>query len=184
MTSITRRNALVGATAAAVVTGAITAPLATMAAGNPDAALLAQCDRLDAALAALTEAHRKFSEARSEAEQTMPLEQPWLYDEEPVEEARKITVYHRHMEARGVPALSREWGRLLTKCGDLSAAVLRTDARTPAGILRKLALVPYGFEDNDMAAHWSVHHGEDDPVAFVIGSIRRDLERLTGEASL
>ena len=181
--SISRRDALMGATAAAVVTGAATVPLATMAAGNPDVALLALCDRLDAALAALTEAHRKFSEARSEAERTLPLEQPWLYDEEPAEEARKIAVYHRHMEARGVPALSREYSGFATKCGDLSAAVLRTDARTPAGILRKLGLVPYGLEDDDdIAAQWSVVHDEPDAVEFVIGSIRRDLERLAGEA--
>ena len=59
MTSITRRDALRGATAAAVVTGAATAPLAVKAAGNPDADLLALCDRLDAALAAQKEAHRK-----------------------------------------------------------------------------------------------------------------------------
>ena len=184
---ISRRDALRGATAAAVVTGAVTAPLAFKAvnvkaalAGDPDAALLALCDRLDAALAALTEARRKHSEARSEAERTIPLEQPWLVGRDPAEQARKRAIYKRHMEGHGLPALYREYCGLVTECGDLSADVLHTRAQTPAGIIRKLVLVPYGAEDNALEAQWAVEHNEPDPVAFMVGSIRRDLERLSG----
>ncbi len=49
--SISRRTALATG-AAAITTGVVTAPLAIKAAGNPDATLLAMCDRLDAALLA------------------------------------------------------------------------------------------------------------------------------------
>ena len=184
---ISRRDALLGATAAAVITGAITAPLAIKAAaakaalaGDPDAELLALCDRLDAALAAWTEISGKHSEARSGAERTIPLEQPWLVGRTPAEQARKEAIYHRHMEGHGLPALYREYCGLATECGDLSADVLHTRARTPGGIIRKLVLVPYGAEDDDLGAQWAVEHNEPDPVAFVVGSIRRDLERLSG----
>ena len=129
MTSITRRDALMGATAAAVVTGVATAPLAVKAAGNPDADLLALCDRLDAALAAQKEAHRKWTKVQAEAERTVPLDEPWLYDSDTAEQERKRTVDFRHMVDQGVSALSREWNRLFAEFGDLSAAVLRTRAR-------------------------------------------------------
>ena len=53
-----------------------------------------------------------------------------------------------------------------------------------------MGLVPYGggdldaqMADDDLTAHWSVHYGEDDAIAFVVGSVRRDLERLAGEES-
>ena len=186
---ITRRNALVGATAAAAVTGLTTAPLAMKAAGvkaalagDPDAGLLALSDRLDSALAAWTEARRRFSEIGYEAERTMPLEQPWLVGRTPAEQARKRAIYDRHMKAHGVLTLGRECAKLEGECGDLSAAVLRTRAQTPAGIIRKLALVPYGIQDSDLGSGWAVEYGEPDPAAFVVGSIRRDLERLAGEA--
>ncbi len=187
--NITRRYALLGATAAAAVTGLTVAPLAIKAAGvkaalagEPDVSLLALCDRLDAALAAWTETSRKFYSARYEADRTMPLEQPWLVGRTPAEQARKQAIYDRHMKAHGVRALAREKGKLEGECGDLSAAVLRTRAQTPAGIIRKLALVPYGAQDGDLEIQWAIKHDEHDPVAFVVGSIRRDLERLAGSA--
>ena len=58
--SISRRNALMGATAAAVVTGAITAPLAIKAAGVK-AAMAAQLDPV-AALVRKAEAYEKWLE--------------------------------------------------------------------------------------------------------------------------
>ncbi len=149
-------------------------------AGDPDVALLALCDRLDSALAAWKEAGRKYSEAWGEADRTMPLEQPWLVGRTPAEQARKQAIYDRHMEAHGVQTLCRECAKLEGECGDLSAAVLRTRARTPAGIIRKLALLPYGVQNSDLGPSWAVEHGEPDPVTFVVGSIRSDLERLAG----
>ena len=180
--SISRRDALVGATAAAVVTGAATVPLAVKAAGNPDAALLALCDRLDSTLAACEEVHGRWCEVQSEANRTMPLEVPWLYSNDPAECARKEAVFDQHLEDCGSSALQREYEGLLTECGNLSVAVLRTRARTPAGIIRKLALVPSeDNSDDDLTSEWVAYHGEPDPVAFVVESIRRDLERLAGE---
>ena len=181
--SISRRDALVGATAAAVVTGATMAPMALKAAGNPDADLLALCDRLDTTLAACEEAHRKLRKTRSEAEKTMPLEKPWLADDDPAEKARKRAGYDRHMEGHGVSALYRDWIRLLTECGNLSVAVLRTRARTPAGIIRKLDLVRDAADDDELAMDWGAAHGEPDPVAFVVESIRADLEQLAGRVA-
>ncbi len=110
----------------------------------------------------------------------MPLEQPWLVGRTPAEQARKQAIYHRHMEAHGVQTLGRECAKLEEECGDLSAAVLRTRARTPAGIIRKLALVPYG-RGSYLGPHWAMAYGEPDPVAFVVGSIRRDLESLAAD---
>ncbi len=184
---ITRRNALLGASAAAV-TGLTVAPLAIKAAGvmaalsgEPDVALLALCDRLDFALAAWTETQKKHSTAWHEVGRTMPLEQPWLVGRTPAEQKRKQAIYDRHMKAHGVRTLGRAYAKLEGECGDLSAAVLRTRAQTPAGIIRKLALLPYGVQDSDLEPQWAVKYGEPDPVAFVVGSIRRDLERLAGE---
>ena len=176
MTAITRRTAL-ATSAAAVVTGATTAPLAIKAAlaGDPDADLLALSDRLDSALAAWTETRRRHRETWYEAERTMPLEQPWLVGRTPAEQARKQAIYDRHMEAHGVQTLGRECAKLEGECGDLSAAVLRTRARTPAGIIRKLALVPYGVQDSDLEPQWAIGHDEPDPVAFVVGSVDNKL---------
>ncbi len=174
---ITRRDALMGAGAAAVVAGV---PGAVQ--GDPDAVLLVLSDRLDSALAAWTEAGRRHSDAWYEAERTMPLEQPWLIGRTPAEQAHKRAIYDRHVKAHGIMILGRECGKLEEECGGLSAAVLRTRAQTPAGIIRKLVLVPYGVQDSDLEPYWAVECGEPDPVAFVVGSIRHDLERLAGEA--
>ena len=95
---ISRRNALMGATAVAVVTGTATVPFAVKAAGDPDADLLALCDQLDATLVASEEVHRRLSTAQDEAHRTMPLEKPWLAADDPVECARKEAVLTKHME--------------------------------------------------------------------------------------
>ncbi len=178
MTGITRRRVMTGAGAATV---AAVMPAAALAEGG-DVALLALCDRLDSALAAWTEARRRHSKAWYEADRTMPLEQPWLVGRTPAEHAHKRAIYDQHMEAHGIRTLGRECAKLEGECGDLSAAVLRTRAKTPAGIIRKLALLPYGVQDSALEPFWAVECGEPDPVAFVVGSIRHDLERLAGEA--
>ena len=185
--TISRRDALLGATAAVAVAGVPGVALAIKAAGakaalagDPDADLLALSDRLAPALAAWTESRRRFNNTQYEADRTMPLEQPWLVGRTPAEQARKQAIYHRHMEAHGVQTLGRECAKLEGECGDLSAAVLRTRARTPAGIIRKLALVPYG-RGSYLGPHWAMAYGEPDPVAFVVGSIRRDLESLAAD---
>ena len=129
--SISRRNALLGATAAVAVAGVPTAVAAQAAlAGDPDADLLALCDRLDTALVAWTEARGKHNKAWCEAQRTVPLEQPWLVGRTPAEQTRKKAIYHRHIKAHGVPTLGRECAKLLEECGDLSAAVLRWTLRT------------------------------------------------------
>ena len=69
------------------------------------------------------------------------------------------------------------WDELSGGAGTVEATAARVGADNPQVSDHEDAISIL-----DLAAHWSVHYGEDDAIAFVIGSIRRDLEHLAVRA--
>ena len=170
--SISRRDALRGATAAAVITGAALAPLAIKAAG----AKAALASASDARIFALIEEHdRTFAEMRKARDR-------WC---EAV--AGKMPPHLRHVDILGsrgsiinqeawdatievfkspdIKALQAVEDRLKERCREIAAQISQTEATTLEGVRAKMRFVMQSdcFESD------------------IVRSVAADLERLAGE---
>ena len=162
--SISRRDALLGATAAAVVTGLTTAPLAMKAAGVKTA--LAGDPVIDL------------------ARQLNAVWKAWMSAQDVYEEAAHrvgLTTFEAQEVSRelGIEPLWQEEQRLKAQFWGLQARLLDMPATTPRGVLAKLR----GFyHDGEIALMRAGDDPDNDlPVEFA-ASIYRDLERLAKEA--
>ena len=163
--SISRRDALLGATAAAVVTGAATAPLAMKAAG------------VKAALAG--------DPVIGLSEQLRAVWKAWMSAQNVYEEAchgvglNTCFVSHDARREFGIEPLWQEEQRLKARFWDLHARLLDMRAATPGGVLAKLR----GFYcDEEIAEIMAGNEPCDDLPAEWAASVYRDLERLAGAA--
>ena len=154
---ITRRDALLGATAAAVTTAAVTAPLAIKSAG------------VKAALVG--------DPAVDLGQQLRAAWQTWLsamaaFDE--IEDCGIPTC------GKGGPncALFQERARCESRFWELEPRLLDTPATTVGGVLAKLR----GFYHDDEIARIKVGETPDPLPEEYVTSIYLDLERLAGEA--
>ena len=154
---ISRRNALMGATAAAIVTGAATAPLAIKAtlAGDP---VIELSQQLRGTRKAWYDAIDVFEEAAHRGGRSCLIGQ---------EASREL----------GIEPLWQERERYEAQFWDLQARLLDMPATTPGGVVAKLR----GFyHDAEIA---DIRTGGDpvDPLpSEFAASIYRDLERLSG----
>ncbi len=161
---ISRRDALMGATAAAVVTGTTAAPLAIKAAGV-EAALagdpaIGLSDQLRATWTAWCSAMDAHEDACHRAGLT-------------IFESREV---HRE---HGIEPLWQEVEHRKARFWDLQARLLDTPATTTRGVLAKLR----GFYgDGEIAIIMAGDDPTDDLPAEYAASVYRDLERLAGEA--
>ena len=160
--SISRRDALLGATAAAVVTGAAVAPLAMKAAGVK--AALAGDPVIDL------------------ARQLNAVWKAWMSAQNAYEEACHRVGYNTFGigEVRrelGIEPLWQEEQRLEARFWGLQTRLLDMPATTPRGVLAKLR----GFyHDGEIALMRAGDDPDNDlPVEFA-ASVYRDLERLAG----
>ncbi len=170
---ISRRGALLGATAAAVVTGAATAPLAIKAAGvkaalagAPDARILVLVEEHDRTLAAQNKAGARWFEAVMER---MP---PHLRHVELFgHRGRDIPwdAWHAILEICKYPevqALRVVEDRLKERCHDLEGRLTQTEAMTLEGVCAKFRIAkPLRYRTDDDLG--------DSAIA--------DVERLAGE---
>ncbi len=185
--NITRRDALMGATAAAVVTGAATTPR-TMKAAPADDPVITLARRLRAASAAWLAAEEAFEDACHRVgfdvcdhEGLVPVETSdgrctWGADEirEAAEEERQRAGRELRREL-GLEPPWREAAHWKTRFWDLHARVLAMPAATPGGILAKLR----GFyPDHEIAQIRAGGEPDDDLPAAWAASVYRDLERL------
>ncbi len=151
--SISRRDALMGATAAAVVTGAATAPLTA----DP---VIGLSDQLRDVWKAWMSAQNVYEEA--------------------CHRVGFSTCYDGHDVRRelGIDPLWQEEQRLKARFWDLHARVLDMPATTMRGVLAKLQ----GFYDGEIAEIMAGDDPYNDLPAEWAASIYRDLERLAREA--
>ena len=162
---ISRRDALRGATAAAVVTGAVTAPLAFKAAATK------------AALAG--------DPAVALAEELNSIRAAWSLAEDAFEDAAVhagISTLATQGRCRdlGIESVWQEHEHCKNRFWDLRERLLDTPAATTRGVLAKFRAFYHDAEIADMRAG-----GDPDgdlPQEFA-ASVYRDLERLIGEAS-
>ena len=160
---ISRRDALMGATAAAVVTGATVAPLAVQSAG------------VKAALAA--------DPAVDLSRQLRAVCKAWWDAGNAFEEAAHSAGYNIFMAERlrrelGIESLYQEREHWKARFWELQPRLLDTPATTTRGVLAKLR----GFYHDDEIAGIMAGEEPDDLPGDYAASIYRDLERLTGEA--
>ncbi len=186
--NITRRDALMGASAAAVVTGAATAPRTIQAAlaGDP---VIPLARRLRAASAAWLSAEDAFEDACHRVgfdicyhEGLVPMEtsdgpSTWGADEiwEAAEIARRQRAGRELRRALGLEPLWREAAHWKARFRDLDARVLEMPAATARGILAKLRGC---YSDHEIAQIRAGNEPDDDLPAEWAASVYRDLERL------
>ncbi len=151
--SISRRGALLGASAAAVVAGVPGAVLA----GDPAIGL---SDQLRATWAAWCSAMNAHEDACHRA-------------------GFNTLEGHKADRALGIEPLWQEVGHWKARFWDLQARLLDTPATTTRGVLAKLR----GFYgDGEIAIIMAGDDPTDDLPAEYAASVYRDLERLAGEA--
>jgi len=179
--NITRRNALRGATAAAVVTGAITVPLAIKAAGvkaalgADDAVLLARIEQFhdlyDAQnrVWAKQQAHRAEIEARPDCPALDP--------------ATSSQAHFAFLEANDAYRHCDDLERLYKQTGALANAIFETPARTTKGALEKLKIAYTAIGDGEGSGDEGLLLCQN-PKALWLDSVVADFERLAGEARL
>ena len=188
--NITRRDALLGATAAAAVTGLTAAPLAFKAA-SVKAALANGDPEIEALLGQLRTANARYDDLNARRHVALRL------IPRAVEEARDAywcpaaapqdvqDAYNRHYEASGVSELDEQSGPILDRISDTEARIMQTPATTLRGTLSKARVawhVTATMESlNETEPNFDGQQGRlDDPV--FIWAILQDLERLAGEA--
>ena len=191
---ISRRNALMGATAAAVVTGVVTAPLALKAASVPaalgsDPIAVQAADQdpvIDALFNELRKQRARLDEIRVETEAALrliPADTQAEYDARPGGPLQ-FPDYHREYVACGVGALDKECDTIYGRLADTEARILRTPVRTLGGLLKKarvawrIAALDYGWDEArpDLSEVPRL-----DDCVFIWAALQ-DLERLAGEA--
>ena len=172
--SISRRDALKGATAAAVVTGTLTAPLAIKAAGVKAALASAS----DARIFVLIEEHdRTFAEMRKAngcwCEAVWERMPPHLRYVSPFDRASGIPsgeLWDAIKEAWDYPEVEARMAakdRLEERCDELVDRLSQTEATTLEGVRAKMRFATRSGQ------------GIDDDI---VRSATADLERLAGEA--
>ena len=176
---ISRRDALLGAGAAAVVAGV---PEATVASEDPE---------IEALLGQLRAANGRYDDLNARRHVALRL------IPRAVEEARNAywcpaaapqdvqDAYNRHYEASGVSELDDQSGPILHNINDIEAQIMQTPATTLHGTLSKARVawhVTAAMESLDETEpDFDGQQGRlDDPV--FIWSILQDLEHLAGEA--
>ena len=162
--NITRRDALLGATAAAAVTGLTVAPLAIKAAG------------VKAALALAGDPVIGLSD------QLRAVWKAWMSAQDVYEEACHRVGYTTFgiggvRRELGIEPLWQEEQRLKARFWDLHARLLEMQATTPGGVLAKLQ----GFYDGEIEEIIAGRDPYNDLPAEWAASVYRDLERLAGE---
>ncbi|MCH8187841.1 MAG: hypothetical protein IIB66_03905 [Proteobacteria bacterium] len=174
--SISRRSALIGASAA-VVTGAAVVPLAMKAAGvkaalaGDDAALLAQVARFHDVydkgnrVWAKQKAHRALIEAMPDC----PRISPWSEN----------NAHFAFLEAHDAYRYWDECNRLNDLVGALANAIFETPARTLRDVLEKLKIahIALGNYDEDGDTDLEVFQDRERPW---METVIADLERLAG----
>ncbi len=161
--NITRRDALLGAIAAAAVTGLTVAPLAIKSAG------------VKAALAG--------DPVIGLARQLSAVWKAWMTAQRVYEEAALAEIERRQRKGHevrwelGIEPLWQEEQRLKAQFWDLHARLLDMRAATPGGVLAKLG----GFyHDAEIAEIMAGNDPYDALPAEWAASVYRDLERLAG----
>ncbi len=193
--NLSRRDALLGATAAAVVTGAITAPLAIKAAsvkaalgGEPIAAqATAQDPVIDALLNELRKHSTRLDEIRVETQAALQLIPAGIqaeYDARPGGPLQ-FPDYHREYVACGVEALDKECDTVCGRLSDIEAQIIGTPVRTLDGLLEKARvawrIAAIDYEWDEACPDLSEVPRLDDCV-FIWAALQ-DLERLAGEVT-
>ena len=162
--SITRRNALLGATAAAAVTGLTVAPLAMKAAGVKVALagdpVIGLVQQLNAAWTAWMTADDAFEDACHRA-------------------GFNTFEYSTKCRDSGIKELRQERERWKARFWDLEPRVLDTPATTLHGVIAKLRDF---YHDDEIALMRAGDLPADDLEKKWAASIYRDLEHLAGEA--
>ncbi len=185
--NITRRDALMGASAVAVVTGTATAPR-TIAAALVDDPVIVLARQLRAASVAWLSADEAFEDACRRVgfavcdhEGPVPVETSdgpctWGADEiwEAAEDGRQREGQALRREL-GLEPLWREAANWKARFRDLDARVLEMPAATARGILAKLRGC---YSDHEIAQIRAGGEPDDDLPAEWAATVYRDLERL------
>jgi len=179
MSTISRRDAIKGATAAAVITGAILAPLAIKAAGakaalaGDDAVLLARIEQFHEVYDAQNRVWAKQQAHRAEIE-ARP-------DCPPIDPATCSRDHFAYLEANDAFRYYGETERLIEKTGPLVNTVFETPARTTKGALEKLKIAYTAIGDGEGSGDEGLLLCQN-PVALWMAAVVADLGRLAGEA--
>ena len=188
--SISRRDALMGATAAAVVTGAITAPLAIKAAGveaalagDPDAALLAQVAQFHEVREAFRRAWQEQATYRAQigALPECPKVSDWRDHPDLDDFHKQHRAQDDFLSARGVWRRYDEANKINDRVGSLVNAVFETPAQTAQGVLEKVHIMYIARGDFDEQGDNDLEVFQDDKNNPWFGAVIADLERLAGE---
>ncbi len=174
--SISRRDALMGATAAAAVTGATLAPLAMKAAqGADDAVLLARIEQFHEVYDAQNRVWAKQQAHRAEIE-ARP-------DCPPLDPATSSRDHFAYLEATDAFRYYGETERLIEKTGPLANVIFETPARTTKGAFEKLKIAYTAIGDGEGSGDEGLLLCQD-PKALWMAAVVADFERLAGEARL
>jgi hypothetical protein len=172
--SISRRGALLGATAAALVTGTIMAPLALRAAqGADDAVLLSRLAQFHDVYDAQNRVWEKQQAHRAEIE-ARP-------DCPPLDPATSSQAHFAFLEANDAYRYCDELERLYKQTGALANAVFETPARTTKGAFEKLKIAYTAIGDGEGSGDEGLLLCQN-PMALWMAAVVADLERLAGGA--
>ena len=186
--SISRRTALATG-AAALVTGAITAPLAMKAAGVK-AALASEDPQIGALIRQWREAHARIDDIGTRTRAALDLIPTAIREAQKANGRAGILrrdtleAYNRHYKTSGARALDEESDTVCDRISDIEAQITQTPATTLHGTLSKarvawhITAMDRGLDETDPDFDGKCCR-LDDPVW--IWSILQDLERLTRE---
>ncbi len=181
--NITRRDALLGATAAVAVAGV---PLTAIAASEPIMPMFAQMEKLYAESGACMEAYHA-AERRIPAHLTRALES---YRAPLYMPAKLRAEYHQAYAAVGCERLSDESDEIMERYTDISVELFQTPATTYQGLIAKTRAAyrisigqecsadPLGPADAPFYPDANGHGGLESSV--MLWSIVQDFERLIG----
>ncbi len=172
-----------GATAAAVITGAATVPLAIKAAGAK-AALAGEAD--DAVLLARIEQFHEVYDAQNRVwakQQAHRAEIEARPDCPALDPATSSRDHFAYLEATDAFRYYGETERLIEKTGPLANVIFETPARTTKGALEKLKIAYTAIGDGEGSGDEGLLLCQN-PKALWMAAVVADLERLAGEARL
>ncbi len=173
MTAITRRGALLGASAAVAVAGVPTA----VAAQGDDIVLLARVDQFHDVYGEWQRvwAKQKAHRAAVEAMPDCPPIAPW----------RSGIGHFEYLKAHDAYRYCDQSSRLCDQTGALALAIFGSPAETIAGVLGKVCIlyIARGDYDDDGVGDAGLDAYQDNKNHPWFGSVIADLERLAGEAS-
>ena len=184
--NITRRDALLGATAAAAVTGLTVAPLAIQAAGVKaalagDTVLLARIAQFNEIYEVARSSWRECSEHRAKVEAMPDCPSGRGPCGDLAEMRARNKAHWDFLEARGVWDGYDEPNRLNDQAGALAKAIFETPAQTAKGAIEKLKIAYTAVGDGE-----GTSTGDNDLEAFQdleapwMEAVIADFERLLG----